>query len=149
MPVGPVSQKVFNALNGSEIKEMVFNAIRRQLDNDTQFTQNRTFPVVEWDFTLTIKAYPMEPPTQTTKVQGAVQQIDSHTQQEVKVQEEPSAVIDVAEGKSIEETKFPDKTREEAGLEVTKPTTIPGLGTFDKTVTPAKTPAKPGPAAKK
>lgn len=151
MPVGPVTNRVYNALNGNELKTIIFNQIKAALDNDTQFSQNRTFPVVEFNWNVTIKAYPLEPPEQTTKGAGVITQVDKTSNEPKVIPTEESKSVEVAleGGKTTDETKFPDKVREEEeGLEVRTPTTIPGVGTVDKAAPPKSTPnlrpVKPG-----
>lgn len=120
--------RVFNALNGAELKKILMNEIERALDGDPDFRPHLTFPMVRWSWKLEMRVYPRDPEGKTVEVSGetiqAVRQPDGTTvdfNPEGKASERvvisaPERVIDT-----------PDIAREEEGLPV--PEAISSMGT--------------------
>ena len=115
----------YNALNGYELKKIVLREVERAIDNSGVFHISRTFPVVDWNWTLTIKAYPQEPAEDQIAISGheAVGPVPDHGQM----------IDEELKGGRTEVGKViaPDAVRTEEELPVPKPQERPGIGIVD------------------
>ncbi len=104
---------VFNALDGAELAKSIVKqiepAIRAQMEADANFKEHLTYPVVEWEWTLVVRAYPHEPGSFGAKAQGKL------AQPKVTIVG-ASRVVD-----SSSDENTPDAVRAEAGIAVTRP----------------------------
>ncbi|MFH1741008.1 MAG: hypothetical protein ABIH23_18555 [bacterium] len=115
----------YNALNGHELKKIVLREVERAMDNSGIFHISRTFPVVDWNWTLKIKAYPQEPAEDEVGVSRheAVGPVPDHGQ---SVEEELKGGREEV-GKAV----APNAVRTEEDLPVPKPQERPGIGIVD------------------
>lgn len=66
--------RLFNALTGSEVRQIILNEIARAFDQQPDFRPHITFPEIEWTWELRIKTYPREPGTLT--MNGGAQYVE-------------------------------------------------------------------------
>ena len=114
--------RVFQALDGTELKSIIKSEIAKALDANSKFARHLTYPLVSFAFSVVVSAYPMDPPE--FKVDG-------------KARYERAAVPDGVEPEVISTRGelnidapadgglAPDEARESAGLPVTSPTRVP------------------------
>lgn len=126
--------KLFNALNGLELREIILKQVTKALDDDWHFRRNLTYPIVRFKFRLDIHAYPQDPPEFDVETEAAMS-IDPEFQPEV-VDGVPIGQehIELAGGAKIE---APDKAREESGLPVPSPERAAGT-VVERPIEPAK-----------
>src|SRR5260370_12324949 len=70
-----VSMRVFNALNGIELKKLILTEVQKRLDNDGDFRVNLSYPIVSWEWELTVRVYPRDPAEFVVKAAGAVETV--------------------------------------------------------------------------
>jgi thermostable 8-oxoguanine DNA glycosylase len=118
----------FNALNGRELANAIAIEVARAMDNNEQFRTHLTFPIVEWNWTLTVKAYPIE--AQEIVVQaggrGANEEELKKVLDEAVLRADKNPAVLIIEGEQ-ERTDTPDLIRDKAGLEKTAPQRISGV----------------------
>jgi len=111
--------RLFNALNGAEVKEIILADIRRAMEDDMQFQKHLTYPKVEWTWQLTVKASPTEPPQFRQQAEG-----------EITVKQAEPEVTVLSGGRSVTKSaeqadaQAPDEARRDGGLPVPSPTKI-------------------------
>ncbi len=64
------SDKLFQAIDGTELRQLILVEIAHKIDNDMRFRRHLTYPLVSFAFNIVVSAYPMEPPE--FKVSGKV-----------------------------------------------------------------------------
>lgn len=109
--------RLFNALNGAEVKAIILREIDQAMEADEQFSKHLTYPLVEWEWQLKVKAHQESGEFQAS-ADGAVA---------VK-QTEPMAVVlkggrSVMKSEALPESQAPDEVRAEADLPVLTATT--------------------------
>ena len=113
-----IPDKPFSALTGDEIREIVLKQISEKMESDTSFAPHLTYPVVEWEWTLSLRSYP------------ARDDKGIHLQTEGRAEStgtlpplaEDPLTSELTEG---HKTDVPDETREEFGIPVTTPARNP------------------------
>jgi hypothetical protein len=113
--------RIFNALNGAEVKQIILADIDKAMDGDQQFQKHLTYPQVEWTWKLTVKAYPSEPPQFGAEAAG--EGTVKATEPEIVVLEGGRAVT---KSDQNPDAQAPDDVRREAGVPVSMPTKTPG-----------------------
>lgn len=134
--------RVFNAVNGTELKAIILAEIKRMLDEDSRFATHLTYPVFSFAFHIKLARYPGEP--RELEVEGRYRRVtteDIPTGEPEQLDLKGSLAVDApAEGGLA-----PDEARERAGLPVTVPTRVPvgksGVSTVD--AAPATSEKKP------
>lgn len=119
--------RVFNALDGSEVKAIVLREIANAMDQNEQFSNHLTYPLVEWKWEIRVTA-----PAQENGNFGAGAEFSTA----VKTVE-PVALV-LSGGRKVTriseeqpaEIQAPDQARAEAGLPVLEMTDTP-LGLVD------------------
>lgn len=132
-------QRLFNAANGIELKEIVLNQIKNEMTGNRHLKRHLTYPRFKFKWTLEIEAYPLDPPNFEMGTEGEVvaqvaEESDTdgknRTPYEVKEGESPVGMkfsgemnpdANLRTGEGI--TTPPDKAREDAGLQVPTVTT--------------------------
>ena len=117
--------RVFNALSGEELKKAILLDIEKKLNNHPELKAHLTFPVVAYQYTIAIRAYPRE--KQMEKVTGGAQYRAADPQTGQWVPTEQTSVDMLIHGQS-ETIDRPDDARERRGLPIperqdTKPVT--------------------------
>lgn len=113
--------RVFNALNGTEVKEIILAEIRKAMEGDEQFQKHLTYPKVIWEWKLRVEAHPSQPSEFSQEAQG-----------EVAVRPaEPEVVVfqghrTVTKSTAEPEAEAPDEARTAAGLPVPTPVKTSG-----------------------
>ena len=64
-------RRLFNALNGTEVKNLIVGEVARSFDQHPDFRAHITFPEVRWKWTLEIEVYPRDP--STIRMQGGAE----------------------------------------------------------------------------
>lgn len=104
---------IFNALDGTELAKAVtaqiLPKIKEQLEADSNFAGHVTYPVVEWEWELTVRAYPHEPGSFRAKAAGKL------AAPKVTIVR-GSRLVD-----SSDDNNTPDAVRVESGIPVTRP----------------------------
>lgn len=111
--------RLFNALNGSELRQSIIESHRQTMMNDTNLSLSTTFPVVEYETVTTIRAYPREPAEFKTTSKGAFE-VEGFKPDE----NEKPVVLVTKSGRKIE---APDQEREELGLGIPTPVNEAGV----------------------
>ena len=128
--------RVFNALNGQELKDLILADIRKELDADPRIESHLTFPVVEWTWELKIDAYPVAEPHMEIEAKGSV-----GTEEAVeKARKAQTAEKIIVKGtrKVSPEGQAPDEARAEVGLPISVPTPTKDGVTFDMMEAPQR-----------
>jgi hypothetical protein len=119
--------RVFNALNGSELKKILMNEIERALDADPDFRPHLTFPMVRWSWKLEMRVYPRDPEGKSVEASGEVLQAERQpdgTTIDFNPEGKASDRVVISTPERIIDT--PDVAREEEGLAV--PEAISSMG---------------------
>lgn len=121
-------QKVFNALCGPELIEVLKDRLGRALEATGEFKPNVTFPWVEFDLSVKVLAYPQQGKGDEPRIKVRVIDI-------VAVDERPADLsekhIQVSDNAIID---TPDKARVESGQPIPIPAPGPGGALVDKFV---------------
>lgn len=126
------TQRVFNAIDGEELRKIILRDLDKELSMDGDFRQHVTYPVVEWTWKLTMKVISRDKPVERD-LSGKIIQADPETKLSIVIpDDEKPRVLSVQSSRAIGEKVAPDKVREQAKMPVSVPTKVPGLGTFDK-----------------
>ena len=116
----------YNALNGRELRAILLAEIANAFDQIHDFTSEAvTFPVVRWEFKLTLQAYPREP--QTLEVQKSGERIATDATDHERANAQPFE-IEGADAVGSSEMTPADLARQRAGLPVPTLTTNRKLG---------------------
>lgn len=126
--------RVFNALDGSEVKAIVLREISAAMDANEQFSKHLTYPLVEWKWEINVKAH-----AQDNGQFGALGEFGTSVKHV-----EPVALV-LSGGRKVtrmtpddpEDRQAPDQARAEAGIPVLELTDTP-LGLVDAPVSPFK-----------
>jgi hypothetical protein len=51
------TQRVYSAIDGTELKEIILQELRKQMEEDTDFRQHIAYPQVRFTFRLDIEVY--------------------------------------------------------------------------------------------
>jgi hypothetical protein len=126
------TQRVFNAIDGEELRKIILRDLDKELSLDGDFRQHVTYPVVEWTWKLTMKVIARDQEVDR-EISGSIRQFDPESKLALPIpDEEKPRIISVQGSRSIGEKVAPDKVREQQKMPVTVPTKVAGLGTFDK-----------------
>jgi hypothetical protein len=107
--------RVFNALNGNEIKRVLMADFERVLNQDSEFQPHLTFPRVSWRITIEMDIYPRTPSTKVIEATGDVTEHALEAAQPAYVAE---GLAGVRETLTSEERRVdaPDQVREEMNI---------------------------------
>lgn len=122
-------QRVYNALNGDEIRKIVLAEIDRELSMDSNFRQHKTYHMPAWEWHLTMRAVPESRGPIEAKASGAVVLVDETTKQPVPYDDDDLLVIE--HSSTAKPSSQPDRVRETANLPVPTPTQVPRAGKVD------------------
>ena len=118
MPNSTAPPRVFQALNGAELKDIILKKIAQEFDANPRFRPHLTFPLVSFGFRVHITAYPMEPPSIDVAGTGKVgDQEGVDLDHPVESEMMGSVHIDAPRDGGL----TPDEAREQADLPVTRP----------------------------
>lgn len=121
--VGP-TLKAFNGLNGRELAKILVVELERALNADTRFSQHLTYPLVSWQWKISIKAYPNEPPEFQVEIGpksiGYPEAANSLAEVEINLGASREVTAPVGE--------TADSARRDAGIPVPSPRTVKGPG---------------------
>ena len=131
-----MASRVFNALNGQELKDLILSEIRKQLDADPRFESHLTYPVVEWESVTKIDAYPVADAHMEIETKGSVG-TEEAVEKARKKQTAEKIVVKSAR-KIGPEGQAPDEARAEVGLPVMVPTPTKDGVTFDAMEAPQR-----------
>jgi hypothetical protein len=106
--------RVFNALNGEEVKKILKSDFAKLLDMDSELARHLTFPVITWRITVEMEIYPRTPKEKIIAGTGTLEEVDPNTSQPVDVTGLTARKIAMA----TEERRIdaPDQAREEEGI---------------------------------
>lgn len=125
----------FIPLSGDQIKAIILHKVEQALDNDQNFRQHLTYPVLDVQFSLVLNAYPNEPseirvqtahrilnPIEPPVVSGSLKDAPARPTEPSSM--EVSQKIDIRAGGpgAGPDSKAPNEVLEECGLPVLKPT---------------------------
>lgn len=65
-------QRLFNALNGRELAEIILAQVKAELHANYHMKQHLTYPRVKFKWNLTVEAYPLDPPEFVLSTEGEV-----------------------------------------------------------------------------
>ena len=115
-------QRIFNALNGHEIKKIVLAQIKAEMDGNYRLKTHLTYPKIKFKWSLEIEAYPLEPPTFALSTEGEhVAQVgDAEGNEKDRKPYVPTMDAETILSTSGEMDNIvpPDKAREDTGLQV-------------------------------
>jgi hypothetical protein len=94
--------RLFNALSGSELLDLLLLELREKLQDDPLFRNSVTYPVLRYRHAITLEAYPVDPPVLKTAISGAL--VDPGAGQ-------PALTPVVSESESSGEVEYPDLVR--------------------------------------
>ena len=106
--------RLFNALTGREVKAIILREIAKAMDQDEQFASHLTYPLIEWDWTVNLRAFAQENSEFKTEASG-----------KITVSQPEPVTVQLAGARSVTksddhpEGQAPDEARREAGLPVT------------------------------
>lgn len=140
---------LFNALNGTEVKHLILKEVERQIDLSGEFTNNITFPYLEWEVTAKVLAYPKQRPGEEpaikveaggtiTKHQDPDKEGD-YGMDEITLGINEKGLKTVLEFDTKHTVDTPDLARVNADLPLPTPSPVPGVGIVDKLVQSVKT----------
>lgn len=119
--------RLFNALDGSEVKAIVLREIETAMDLNEQFGKHLTYPLVEWQWEIRVKAHAQE--NGQFGAEGELATAVKHIEPIALVLTGGRKVTRMSES-DPEERQAPDQARAEAGLPVLELTDTP-LGLVD------------------
>lgn len=125
----PTIAKVFNALNGHELKTTILRELDQVLSNSDDFRQNRTYREFSYEFRLSIVAKPREPnPAFEVTTERHLQEYDRKTGEPVPPGEnEQPIILDLRSSRAHDaRTEPPDLIRKEVGLPIPQAREIAG-----------------------
>lgn len=140
--------RVFHALTGVELQQAILKALEAALCDDWHFRRHLTYPVVSFEVSVKLHAYPMEPGDFNVEAQG--------------LHRDPDFPKDAAsfdfEVEANQEADAPDRIRQASGQPLPRPRRTDAGATVDEPAQaepepPAPqevrdvTPAPPGPSA--
>jgi hypothetical protein len=117
--------RVFNALNGEELKQLLLRDVQRVLSQDSELQRHLTFPKVSWTITVDLKIYPRTPADKQIVVLGGIEQVTLPGGAPVDTLPERGEPVPTGdplsetltnESPEIGEHVGPDALREEAGI---------------------------------
>jgi len=117
--------RVFNALNGDELRQVLLRDVQRVLSQDQELQRHLTFPKVSWRVTIDLKIYPRTPEDKKVEVEGFVEQVipvpeqpdNVAAAQPVETAEKPlSETLTSDPSPEVGEHLPPDALREEMGI---------------------------------
>lgn len=116
------ADRVFQAIDGTELRRIILAEIERVIDLDPKFKRHLTYPIFSFSFNIAISAYPMEPAE--FKVVGKYKRVVPGA--ELPPDDTPFDIIKVAGELNVDAPAegglAPDEARERAGIPVTTPT---------------------------
>jgi hypothetical protein len=105
--------RVFNALNGEEVKKILKSDFAKLLDVDSELARHLTFPVISWRITVEMEIYPRTPREKVIAGTGTIEEVDPQTG-EVSINGiTPRKIAMATEERRID---APDQAREEEGI---------------------------------
>ena len=118
-------RRVFNAINGAELLKIILKEFQEQGELHDEFNESITFPIVEWEGELRMRAYPRTPSEFTVKLGGEIVHFEKTDDGEKPAfkQAELERPIEVElKIENIVDNENPaDKVREDNGLPVSMP----------------------------
>lgn len=106
--------RVFNALNGDEVKRILKSDFAKLLDNDSELARHLTFPVITWRITVEMTIYPRTPSDKLVATDGTIETVDAQT----GVPADIAGIMPRKIAMATEERRIdaPDQAREEEGI---------------------------------
>ncbi len=138
----PPTTRLFNALNGQELKKIIMQQVEKAIDEDFHFRRHLTYPIVSFNWNLIVSAYPLQPPEFKIGAEHDVvaapkgEEILAPTPEQIKT-------FEFEGGSKIE---APDAAREESGQAVPAPTLVGRKGEQVVVERPFEQPPKKGAA---
>jgi hypothetical protein len=77
--------KVFNALNGQEVKDMLLKDFIRMLDSDSELKSHIAFPKFTAKVTIVMDIYPRTPADKIMEMQLDMEQVRARTPEEISI----------------------------------------------------------------
>lgn len=116
--------RVFNALNGEEVRKIIISDIEKHLSGDADFRQHLTYRSIEYVFELRMRVTTTEPRQVKATLKSGRQQVDPASKEEIAGAS--SIEKSVLSGQEIDSrVKAPDRIREESGLHIPRPQITP------------------------
>lgn len=115
----------FSALSGNEIKEIILNDIRRQLEGDYRFKHHLTYPQVSWKWVLAARVYPSDSP----KIEVDLEKTVRATGKGPLDPDAPFEDVELTDQRTIAAPaagETADSARRDAGLAVPAPRVVQG-----------------------
>ncbi len=112
--------RLFNALNGQELKKIIMQQVEKAIDDDFHFRRHLTYPVVSFDWKLVVSAYPLQPPKFEIAAEHDV--VAAPEGAEIPVPKPGEIKTFELEGSSKIDT--PDQARDESGQPIPTPTVV-------------------------
>ncbi len=112
--------RLFNALNGQELKKIILQQVEKAMDEDFHFRRHLTYPVVSFDWKLVVSAYPLQPPKFEITAEHDVVAAPAGEEIPVPKPEE----IGTFELQGSRKAAAPDQHREESGQQIPSPTVV-------------------------
>lgn len=139
-----MQQRVYNAINGAELIDVLCKDLRETLSQDSNFRQHITFPELQYEISVSIKAYAQEKAS-TTVVKGSVATVVKETNKPVALPPDAKPRAIQVNKKATDQSR-PDALRAGKGIPVNRVKTIPGLGSFEEGVIEPRSTREGGPA---
>lgn len=133
--------RLFNALNGQELKKIIMQQVERALDEDFHFRQHLTYPVVSFNWNLVVSAYPLQPPE--FKIGAEHDIVAAPKGEEIPMPKPEEIGTFELGGRSKIDT--PNQAREESGQAVPTPIVVGRPGEQVVVERPLGQPPKKGP----
>ena len=111
--------RLYNALNGRELRRAIIREVEDLLENDDRFSSGIAFPKVSFKFDLTVKVYPREPESFALSTEKVYGESDAEPTETVLSRER--------------ENEHPDKVRQFTGDPVPRPQQVKHVGLVDLT----------------
>lgn len=138
----PPTTRLFNALNGQELKKIIMQQVEKAIDEDFHFRRHLTYPIVSFDWKLLVSAYPLQPPE--FKI-GAEHDVVAAPEGEEIPAPTPEQ-IETFELDGSRKIEAPDAAREESGQPIPAPTLVGRKGEQVVVERPFEPPQKKGAA---
>jgi len=122
-------QRVYNALTGEEVSNMILKEMKEEFTRDSDFRGHLTYNLVSWEWTLRMRATPQDRGPMVRKVQGNIEAVDVQTKEPLADPDDEVLVFEVSNTRAP--IAVPDKARAGAGMNVPIPTPVPGVGVVD------------------
>ncbi len=138
----PPTTRLFNALNGQELKKIIMQQVEKAIDEDFHFRRHLTYPIVSFDWKLVVSAYPLQPPEFRVAAEHDV--VAAPEGEEIPVPApEQIGTFELGDSSKIE---APDAAREASGQAVPEPILVGRKGEQVVVERPFETPPKKGAA---